>query len=172
MLLHKLVQHRRFKLIIVKDIRVERDLEFINLINAPFITARDTLVVMTRTERKHKVDLKQYSEGRISKAISVQLMPVAEKSVKYRSFVRSLEKAIAEDLTFSNAEIKMKISSQVYQFQGQALDVLCSAIDGIFKSILEQGFSSIMIQPYDVTYLRESLNGQVRKKIQLTCSTH
>ncbi|KAJ3302631.1 Lipase-like pad4 [Kappamyces sp. JEL0829] len=158
-LLHKLTQNRLFKLVFCKDIRVERDLAFINLLNQDFVTSKNSLVVMTRCDKRHKVDWRTYSEGKMNKPIPIVMMPVAEKNVSYRSFEKSLQRTLL-DTFFSDRLIHLPISPEVYQFQGQALDFMREKIDIAFSAVLETGFRSIVIEPYDVSYLREVLQGQ------------
>jgi energy-coupling factor transporter ATP-binding protein EcfA2 len=159
LLLHRVTKGRWFKIIAVKDIRTTRDVPFFDFLNLDWINAKNTLVVMTHTISENEVDWDKYGEGLIQEKFKVVMMPLAVKGFSYQTFKYNLRKKI-KDLKFSDAEIAMPISSDVYQFQGEALKVLKSKIDVEFKSILEKVLRTLTVQPYDVEYYRRLFSEQ------------
>ena len=96
----------------------------------------------------------KYSEARMKKNFRVSMMNVAIKGIPFKFFKSDL-KAKIKTLEFSNAEIKMEISSDVYKFQGEATKILKKGLDQEFKRILETGIPTVVVQPYDVEYFRD-----------------
>jgi hypothetical protein len=162
-LLHEITRKRKFKLIAVKDIRTTRDAPFLDFLNLPWIDKNNTLVVMTHTSSENEIDWEKYGEGRIKTKFKVVMMPLGVKGSEFKSFRAKLKEKIRK-LEFSNQKISLEISSQIFKFQVEALNLLEDCIDNEIRKIFDKNIQNIIIKPYDVEYYKRVFYGKFSLK--------
>ena len=152
LLLHHITKNRKFKILAVKDIRTSRDLPFIEFLNLDWITKKNTIVVMTQCHPDHEFRLDQYAEGMIKKNLKVVMMPAGVQGDEFKNFKEKLSERISSR-EFSNGEIRLAISAEVFKFQEGATKQVRKVIDTEFSKLLCENLPKFVMQPYNVEYV-------------------